>query len=123
MYIYTDNGSNFVSNLFVELCKLLEIHKQKATPYRPASNAQVERYNRTLMTMIRCFVSKSHDDWDEYLQVLAGAIRSTVQRNTGFTPNMLMLGREVSTPLDVMLGTTQAINADFSMNTYANSQT
>ena len=105
MFIYTDNGSNFVSNLFVELCRLLEINKQKTTPYRPASNAQVERYNRTLMSMIRCYVSKGHDDWDQHLQVLAGAIRSTIQRNTGFTPNRLMLGREVSTPLDIMLGT------------------
>ncbi len=47
------------------------------------------------------------------MQALAGAIRSTVQRNTGFTPNLLMLGREVSTPIDIMLGTMQCINADF----------
>ena len=31
------------------------------------------------------------------------AIRSTVNRQTGFTPNFLMLGREVLQPIDLML--------------------
>ena len=32
------------------------------------------------------------------------AIRATVNRSTGFTPNRMMLGREVMMPLDLMLG-------------------
>ena len=31
------------------------------------------------------------------------AMRSTVNRQTGFTPNFLMLGREVLQPIDLML--------------------
>ena len=31
------------------------------------------------------------------------AIRSTVNRQTGFTPNSLMLGRELLQPIDLML--------------------
>ena len=33
-----------------------------------------------------------------------GAIRATVKRSTGFTPNRMMLGREVMMPLGLMLG-------------------
>ena len=33
-----------------------------------------------------------------------GAIKATVNRSTGFTPNRMMLGREVMMPLDLMLG-------------------
>ena len=36
--------------------------------------------------------------------VAAGAIRATVNRSTGFTPDRMMLGREVMMPLDLMLG-------------------
>ena len=36
--------------------------------------------------------------------IAVGAIRATVNRSTGFTPNRMMLGREVMMPLDLMLG-------------------
>ena len=32
---------------------------------------------------------------------------STINRNTGFTPNMMMLGREVMLPVDLMFGQSQ----------------
>jgi transposase InsO family protein len=100
--IFTDQGRNFESKLFTELCRVLEIHKARTTPYRPSANGQVERYNRTLMDAVRCFIGKSQDQWDLYLQQIAGALRSSVNRNTGFTANKLMLGREVTTPAQLM---------------------
>ena len=36
--------------------------------------------------------------------IVVGAIRATVTRSTGFTPNRMMLGRELMMPLDLMLG-------------------
>ena len=36
--------------------------------------------------------------------IAVGAIRATVNRSTGFTPNRMMLGREVMMPLYLMLG-------------------
>ena len=110
--IHTDQGRNFDSALFKRLCELLEITKTRTTPYRPCSNGQVERYNRTLLQLIRCYVSGSPRSWDQHLQQLSGAINSTVNRQTGFTPNQMMLGREVSLPVEIMLGTSElAINS------------
>ena len=54
--------------------------------------------------MLRCVIQNKQDTWDEKLPYLLGAIRSTVNRSTGFTPNKLMLGREVHTPLTLMAG-------------------
>ena len=51
------------------------------------------------MDAVRCFTNRSPTQWDEYLPQLASAIRSSVNRSTGFTPNMLMLGREINGPL------------------------
>ena len=100
--IFTDQGRNFESKLFSALCEALEIHKARTTPYRPSANGQVERYNRTLMDAVRCYIKDSQDQWDLHLQQIAGALRSSVNRSTGYTANRLMLGREVNTPAYLM---------------------
>ena len=98
--IHTDQGRNFESSLFRAMCDLLKIHKTHTTAYRPSANGQVERFNRTLMNAVRCFVDKAPEKWDVHVPQIAGAIRSSVHRSTGFTANRLMLGREVNCPLD-----------------------
>lgn len=102
LQIFTDRGSNFESSLFAEICELLRIHKTRTTPYRPSANGQVERYNRTLMDAVRCFVGKNQASWDLLLPQIAAALRSSVNRHTGYTPNKLMFGREINTPVDLL---------------------
>ena len=106
--LHTDQGTNFTSNLFLEVCRLLQITKTRTTAYRPQSNGQVERMNRDLIQMIRCLQLKNIKHWDMYLPQLSGAMRATVNRNTGYTANMLMLGREVNKPADIMFGIADA---------------
>jgi hypothetical protein len=102
--IHTDQGKNFMSNLFSNICGLLQIAKTRTTSYHPQGNGQVERVNRTLLQMIRCLRDKNIRNWDLYLPQLSGAIRATRNRSTGFTPNKLMLGREVLKPVDLVFG-------------------
>ena len=102
LQIHTDQGRNFDGQLIRRLCELMQITKTRTTPYRPSSNGQCERYNRTILFMIRAFKEKN-TEWDIYLQQIAGAIRSTVNDSTGYTPNMLMLGREAMQPIDLMI--------------------
>ena len=97
---------------FSSFCDLLQITKTRTTAYRPSSNGQVERYNRTLLQIIRCYLKKGQDHWDEFVQLAAAAIRSTVNRMTRYTPNRLMLGREVNVPLSLMLGCESPIGGD-----------
>ena len=101
--LHSDQGRNFESRIFSEMCTMLEISRTRTTPYRPQANGQVERFNRTILQILRCFLQENFTDWDVYMPLVASAIRSTVNRNTGFTPNYLMLGREVMQPLDLML--------------------
>ena len=100
--IHSDQSRQFESKLFTEMCSLLGIRKTHTTPYNPQSDGMVERFNRTLTTMLSNFVNDNHSDWDEYLSYVMMAYRSTTHETTGFSPNSLMLGREVCTPLDVM---------------------
>lgn len=87
---------------YFALCSLLHITKTRTTPYRPCSNGQVERINRSVLQMVRSFLQNDQTVWDLKVPQLAGAIRATVNRSTGFTPNMMMLGREVISPADII---------------------
>ena len=49
--LHTDQGRQFESQLLHEVCKLLNIHKTRTTPYHPQSDGLVERLNRTLLSM------------------------------------------------------------------------
>ena len=101
--IMSDQGRNFESTLFKEMCELFKIHKLRTTAYRPSANGQAERMNRTLLQSLRCFINKKQNDWDKWVPFVASSIRSSVNRQTGFTPNKLMLGREVTMPAELVI--------------------
>ena len=100
--IHSDQGRQFESKLFQEMCKMLGIDKTRTTPYHPQSDGMVERFNRTLATMLSAYVDSNQKDWDDQLPYVMMAYRSADHETTGMSPNMLMFGREVSTPLDLM---------------------
>lgn len=100
--IHSDQGRNFESALFREVCRLLEITKTRSSPYHPQSNGLVERFNRTLASMIRCQIENNLTDWDLHIPLLTAAYRSTVHPATGFSPNFLMFGRELNLPTDLV---------------------
>ena len=50
------------------------------------------------------FVSEEQEDWDTYLPYLLMAYRSSVHSTDGQTPNKLVFGRDVSLPVDLMVG-------------------
>jgi hypothetical protein len=100
--LHSDQGRNFTGEIFTELCKVLQIRKTRTTPYHPSGNGQVERFNRTLIRMIKAYLKGEQENWDRNLGCLAGAYRASVHESTGFTPNMLMFGRETRLPIELM---------------------
>jgi len=103
--ILTDQGRAFESHLFQELCALLHTRKRRTSARNPKCNGQVERFNQTLMRMVRAFLTDVQGDWDLYLGCLAGAYRSTPQRSTGVSPNLLAIGRETRLPPELQFPT------------------
>ena len=87
---------------------------------RPSSNGQVERYNQMVLTFIRCYLADKITKWDEHLAALGMSLRATVNRSTGFTPNMLMCGRENCMPQDIMLGVAKVNARDQPPSEYLN---
>ena len=104
LQINTDRGRNFESKRFQEICRLLGLNKTRTTPLHPQSDGLVERANRTLANMLSKFMSEKQKDWDTYLPYLLMAYRSSVHSTTGHPQNKLVFGRDVSLPVDLMLG-------------------
>ena len=61
--------------------------------YHPQTNGQVERYNRTILAMLRNYVNEHQDDWDRCATALTYAYNNHVHRSTGTTPFSLVLSR------------------------------
>ena len=94
------------------LCSLYRVAKTHTTPYHPSGNGQAEHYNQLLLQMIWCFCRTHEKTWDEDLQLLAEVIRAMKNRSTGFSANMLMLGSEVSQPVDILFGAALRMDDD-----------
>ena len=97
--IHSDQGRNFESTLFQEVCRLLGIRKTRTTAYHPEGNGMVERFNRTMGAMIRSLIGEEHDNWDKILPLTLMAYRSSVHETTQQTPHMMLFGREMTVPL------------------------
>lgn len=106
--ILTDQGPEFESQLFHELCASFGIDKVRCSPYKPSTNGCVERFHRTLNSMLGKVISQNQRDWDEKLQHVMAAYRAAKHESTGFSPNRLIFGRENAAPLDLVLGETFA---------------
>ncbi|MCG7866651.1 MAG: DDE-type integrase/transposase/recombinase [Candidatus Thiodiazotropha taylori] len=104
LQILSDQGSNFQAKLFTDVCHFLKIDKVRTSSMRPQANGSVERFNRTLQTMLTVFCENEQRRWDQYLPQLMMAYRASVHAATKKTPNLLMLGREITLPLEVVTG-------------------
>ena len=61
--ILTDQGKQFESILFKELCKLLQIEKYRTSSYHPQTNGINERCHRTFNNSLMAMM-KDEKDWD-----------------------------------------------------------
>jgi hypothetical protein len=116
--IYSDQGSNYQSKLFREVCRPLQINQTRTSGYRGMANGAPERFNQVLQNMISTYVDSNQTNWDEDLNLITSAYRTCVHDGTGFSPNMLMLGREVILPIEISLGCIPHKNQSGDANDY-----
>jgi len=96
--ILTDQGSNFLSEIFTNVCKLLKIKKIKCTAYHPQTNGALERTHRVLVEYLRCFILEDQSNWDRWLPYATFVFNTTPHTATGFTPHELLFGRKPNIP-------------------------
>uniref|UniRef100_A0A3B1JX16 Integrase catalytic domain-containing protein n=1 Tax=Astyanax mexicanus TaxID=7994 RepID=A0A3B1JX16_ASTMX len=100
-YLISDRGSPFISDFFEHVVSSLGTEHRLTTAYHPQTNA-TERVNRTLKTAIRSYVGDKHTSWDRYIPQICFALRTAPHESTGHSPSMMLYGRELDTPLDLI---------------------
>ena len=102
--LHSDQGREFESDLWQSMCHYLAICKTRTNPYRPQSDGQVERFNRTLIQVLKPLVNEHMDDWDEQVDFVVHAYNSTVHASTNCSPNLLVFGEDLIMPADLVFG-------------------
>ena len=94
--IVTDNGGEFVSRAFDELCQTLGVVHRRTTPYHPQSNGHVERVHRTLKTALRAL--DKHSSWALHLPHIVLTINNLTVDKNDFTPYQMVFGQPGQLP-------------------------
>jgi len=93
--LMVDNGPQYRAQETQKLCARYNVNVKYNLAYNPRSNP-TERQNQTVETMICSFVEENHKHWDKLIPEIQFAMRSSVGAVTGFSPNRIVLGYEVS---------------------------
>ena len=94
-------GREFCNRIVNHLEELTGFKYRVTSAYHPQSNGLDERLNQTLKTSLQKLVNESQNDWDELIDNVLFAYRTSKQDSTKFTPFFLMYGREARLPIDI----------------------
>ena len=92
--IISDNGKQFVSKAFKELCEKWKIKSETTPYYHPQSNP-AERVIQVIKNSIKSFSSKSHHEWDEHIHEYVAGIRSSIHESTKMTPYFMLFSQDM----------------------------
>ena len=71
--ILLDQGQNFESQLVADLCKLMGTQKIWTSQYYPQTNGQCERFNSTLIGVLRMLPPEKKSEWKNHTGILVHA--------------------------------------------------
>ena len=108
--LLSDRGTNLLPCLVLDVCKMLGITKLNTTAYHPQCDGAVERFNRTLKTILRKHAARFGNQWDTYLPGVLRAYRNTPHTSTGEKPSFLLFGLDCRSPTEAAFLPTADIN-------------
>ena len=65
--IITDQGTQFQSDYFKDIARILGIEQRRTTAYHPQCNGKIERVHRTLKTALRAHMNSQGGTWKQNL--------------------------------------------------------
>lgn len=99
--ILTDQGTNFLNNIFKNTCKLVKIEKIQTTAYHPQSNRALDEH-RTLAEYLRHYINVDQTDWNKWIPYTKFTYNITPHTSTGFTPYKLIYSHQATIPTSIL---------------------
>lgn len=101
--LVSDNAAAFKSKQFVMPLARLGCKWSPTMTYNPRNNS-VERSHQDIGNMIRALAGDQPQNWEDFLPQAMFAIRTSVNRSTGFSPYQLLFARNPAMPLQTAFG-------------------
>lgn len=94
--ILSDNGTQFTSSIFSNMCNRMGIKHWRTPKYHPQANP-VEATNKSIKYAMRTYLTKSenHSGWSCHLSKIIADINSTPHTTTNRSPQYIHFGREL----------------------------
>lgn len=111
--ILSDQGTNFMSELFSQVCKLLRIKRLRTSPSHPETNGRIERVHRSIAKIISHYVNSRHTDWNEWLPYAVSAYNSSEHTSVGYTPHQVVFGNAMRSPFECVARHSGGLNEGY----------
>lgn len=109
--IRTDRGTEYVNELFSELCDMMKIEHKTSTAYHHQTLGSIERNHREFNRYIRQYLESTSDDWSTYLEYFTFCYN--IEKHSSFdnkySPYELVYSRSPNLPHDLLNGQIQPI--------------
>jgi hypothetical protein len=89
-----------MSELFQEMCDLLQVKKVNSSSFNPQMQGKVEKFHLGLNQSMSHCVNKYGNDWDEFVNYALMAHRAVPHSPTRYSPFYLLYGREMRLPAE-----------------------
>ena len=99
--LVSDNGPQFIADEFGAFIRNNGMKHIKSAPYHPATNGLAERFVQTFKQALRAALTEKKSISWKLANVLL-AYRSTPHALTGEIPAVLLMGRNITTRLDIL---------------------
>ena len=84
--IVSDRDTKFTSNFWKEVCRVMGMTLAMSSGFHPQTDGKIERANRSIEEMLRVYVGKRQNDWDDRLGMIEFAYNNSIQSSSGCTP-------------------------------------
>jgi len=93
LYLITDRGKQFESELFKKLSEIVGFHRLRTTAYHPQTNGMIERVHRTIKAALKA----RGGDWYQSLPIVLLGLRA-IPNESGLSPFTILTGTTLLVP-------------------------
>ena len=103
LLLYSDRGTSFLNAIIAAFCRIWHIQQHFTSAHHPQANGLVERFNATLCDMLRAYSVDTGQLWDETMNAVLFAYRTSFHLGINTSPDLLVYGQSLRVPLYVEL--------------------
>lgn len=100
--VLTDQGTEFLANVFRESCSILGIKQLNSTAYHHETLGALENSHKHLAAYLRIQLAKYANNWSSWVPYWCFVYNNSVHTETRYTPHELVFGKLGSLPSNVI---------------------